>query len=219
MVLLAILSLPHWLYQNKDDANGENAFNKRTIKHLKHYAGTYCLVDPHVPCKLVVEFNARVLCGWLYQLSIYVGCRVVGFVLLTYFHLQGYILIIMLLQCLTSFLRIILCFLCCRIAKATKIELYETPPGWNFFGSLMDAGKLSLCGEESFGTGTASLPQLTSLEMNIGLQGVIGDSSRIYFYYLDVSNILIVTIHVRWRPYSGERWTLGRAGMAVHLGH
>lgn len=83
----------------------------------------------------------------------------------------------------------------------------------------MDAGKLSLCGEESFGTGTASLPQLTSLEMNIGLQGVIGDSSRIYLYYLDVSDILIVTIHVRWRPYSGERWTLGRAGMAVHLGH
>ncbi|XP_075876897.1 phosphoglucomutase-1-like isoform X2 [Nelusetta ayraudi] len=40
-----------------------------------------------------------------------------------------------------------------RVAKATKIELYETPPGWNFFGSLMDAGKLSLCGEESFGAG------------------------------------------------------------------
>lgn len=63
MVLLAILSLPHWLYQNKDDANEENAFNKRTVKHLKHYAGTHCLVEPHVPFKLVVEFNARVLCG------------------------------------------------------------------------------------------------------------------------------------------------------------
>lgn len=40
MVLLAIFSLPHWLYQNKDDANGENAFNKSTVKHLKHCAGT-----------------------------------------------------------------------------------------------------------------------------------------------------------------------------------
>ncbi|XP_028328324.1 phosphoglucomutase-1-like isoform X1 [Gouania willdenowi] len=40
-----------------------------------------------------------------------------------------------------------------RVAKATKIELYETPTGWKFFGNLMDAGKLSLCGEESFGTG------------------------------------------------------------------
>ncbi|XP_076018383.1 phosphoglucomutase-1-like [Genypterus blacodes] len=40
-----------------------------------------------------------------------------------------------------------------RVAKATKIELYETPTGTKFFGNLMDAGLLSLCGEESFGTG------------------------------------------------------------------
>lgn len=33
------------------------------------------------------------------------------------------------------------------------MQLYETPTGWKFFGNLMDAGKLSLCGEESFGTG------------------------------------------------------------------
>lgn len=41
-----------------------------------------------------------------------------------------------------------------RVAKDTKIALYETPTGWKFFGNLMDANKLSLCGEESFGTGT-----------------------------------------------------------------
>ncbi|XP_077132167.1 phosphoglucomutase-1 isoform X4 [Ranitomeya variabilis] len=41
-----------------------------------------------------------------------------------------------------------------RVAKATKIALYETPTGWKFFGNLMDANKLSLCGEESFGTGS-----------------------------------------------------------------
>ncbi|KAF2978386.1 hypothetical protein EK904_005480 [Melospiza melodia maxima] len=39
-----------------------------------------------------------------------------------------------------------------RVAQATKIALYETPTGWKFFGNLMDANKLSLCGEESFGT-------------------------------------------------------------------
>lgn len=70
-------------------------------------------------------------------------------------------------------------FICCRVAKATKIELYETPPGWNFFSSLMDAGKLSLCGEESFGTGTASLPQLTGLQ-TIESWGAIGDFDCIY---------------------------------------
>ncbi|CAO2588233.1 Pgm1 [Lemmus lemmus] len=41
-----------------------------------------------------------------------------------------------------------------RVANATKIALYETPTGWKFFGNLMDASKLSLCGEESFGTGS-----------------------------------------------------------------
>lgn len=45
------------------------------------------------------------------------------------------------------------------MARATKIELYETPTGWKFFGNLMDAGKLSLCGEESFGTGSSSVSQ------------------------------------------------------------
>ncbi|XP_045753459.1 phosphoglucomutase-1 isoform X2 [Mirounga angustirostris] len=41
-----------------------------------------------------------------------------------------------------------------RVAHATKIALYETPTGWKFFGNLMDASRLSLCGEESFGTGS-----------------------------------------------------------------
>lgn len=41
-----------------------------------------------------------------------------------------------------------------RVAKATKLALYETPTGWRYFGNLMDSGRCSLCGEESFGTGT-----------------------------------------------------------------
>ena len=41
-----------------------------------------------------------------------------------------------------------------RVAKALGIACYETPTGWKFFGNLMDAGKVTLCGEESFGTGS-----------------------------------------------------------------
>ncbi|XP_076731637.1 phosphoglucomutase-1 isoform X4 [Maylandia zebra] len=41
-----------------------------------------------------------------------------------------------------------------NVAKTLQMDLYETPTGWKFFGNLMDAGKLSLCGEESFGTGS-----------------------------------------------------------------
>ena len=41
-----------------------------------------------------------------------------------------------------------------RVAAALGIDCYETPTGWKFFGSLLDAGRATLCGEESFGTGS-----------------------------------------------------------------
>jgi phosphoglucomutase len=41
-----------------------------------------------------------------------------------------------------------------RVAKALGLACYETPTGWKFFGNLLDAGKITLCGEESFGTGS-----------------------------------------------------------------
>ena len=39
------------------------------------------------------------------------------------------------------------------VAKAQGLPFFEVPTGWKFFGNLMDAGKCSVCGEESFGTG------------------------------------------------------------------
>lgn len=41
-----------------------------------------------------------------------------------------------------------------RVAAALGVECYETPTGWKFFGNLLDAGKITICGEESFGTGS-----------------------------------------------------------------
>ena len=41
-----------------------------------------------------------------------------------------------------------------RVAAKLGIDCYETPTGWKFFGNLLDAGKATLCGEESFGTGS-----------------------------------------------------------------
>ncbi|KAF9644844.1 phosphoglucomutase [Thelephora ganbajun] len=40
------------------------------------------------------------------------------------------------------------------VAKKKSFEYFEVPTGWKFFGNLMDAGRLSICGEESFGTGS-----------------------------------------------------------------
>ena len=41
-----------------------------------------------------------------------------------------------------------------RVAEKMGINCYETPTGWKFFGNLLDADKATLCGEESFGTGS-----------------------------------------------------------------
>jgi phosphoglucomutase len=41
-----------------------------------------------------------------------------------------------------------------RVADQLGVECYETPTGWKFFGNLLDAHKVTLCGEESFGTGS-----------------------------------------------------------------
>ena len=41
-----------------------------------------------------------------------------------------------------------------RVAKALGIRCYETPTGWKFFGTLLDADLCTICGEESFGTGS-----------------------------------------------------------------
>ena len=42
-----------------------------------------------------------------------------------------------------------------RVAAELGIPCFETPTGWKFFGNLMDAGRVDLCGEESFGTGSS----------------------------------------------------------------
>ncbi len=41
-----------------------------------------------------------------------------------------------------------------RVAAAKGIDCFETPTGWKFFGNLLDAGRATLCGEESAGTGS-----------------------------------------------------------------
>lgn len=41
-----------------------------------------------------------------------------------------------------------------RVAEKLGIECFETPTGWKFFGNLLDAGRITICGEESAGTGS-----------------------------------------------------------------
>ncbi len=50
-----------------------------------------------------------------------------------------------------------------RVAAQLGIPCFETPTGWKFFGNLMDAGKVTLCGEESFGTGSSHVREKDGL--------------------------------------------------------
>lgn len=50
-----------------------------------------------------------------------------------------------------------------RVAEALGVSCYETPTGWKFFGNLMDAGLCTVCGEESFGTGSSHVREKDGL--------------------------------------------------------
>lgn len=50
-----------------------------------------------------------------------------------------------------------------KVAAKLNLKLYETPTGWKFFGNLMDAGLIGLCGEESFGTGSPHIREKDGL--------------------------------------------------------
>uniref|UniRef100_A0A8C6PGV9 Phosphoglucomutase 5 n=4 Tax=Nothobranchius TaxID=28779 RepID=A0A8C6PGV9_NOTFU len=61
-----------------------------------------------------------------------------------------------------------------RVAKAMKLALYETPTGWRYFGNLMDSGRCSLCGEESFGTGSDHIREKDGLWSVLVWLSIIG---------------------------------------------
>lgn len=50
-----------------------------------------------------------------------------------------------------------------RVAASLGVRCYETPTGWKYFGSLLDAGLCTICGEESFGTGSAHVREKDGL--------------------------------------------------------
>ncbi len=50
-----------------------------------------------------------------------------------------------------------------QVAKALGLPLYETPTGWKYFGNLMEENRITLCGEESFGTGSTHIREKDGL--------------------------------------------------------
>ena len=50
-----------------------------------------------------------------------------------------------------------------KVADKMGLNCYETPTGWKFFSNLLDAGEITLCGEESFGTGSSHVNEKDGL--------------------------------------------------------
>lgn len=84
-----------------------------------------------------------------------------------------------------------------RVAAARGFNCYETPTGWKFFGNLMDAGLISLCGEESFGTGSSHVREKD------GLWAVL--------YWLNIIAVRKQPAHAivreHWRQYGRDFFT------------
>ncbi|TIB98420.1 phosphoglucomutase [Wallemia mellicola] len=65
-----------------------------------------------------------------------------------------------------------------RVAKVKNVEGFEVPTGWKFFGNLMDAGKLSICGEESFGTGSDHIREKDGLWAIVAWLNIIAAANQ-----------------------------------------
>ncbi|XP_013166807.1 PREDICTED: phosphoglucomutase [Papilio xuthus] len=63
-----------------------------------------------------------------------------------------------------------------RVARKLGKEMFEVPTGWKYFGNLMDAGRLSLCGEESFGTGSDHIREKDGVWAALAWLSVLADS-------------------------------------------
>jgi phosphoglucomutase len=84
-----------------------------------------------------------------------------------------------------------------RVADALGIDCFETPTGWKFFGNLLDAGKIAICGEESFGTGSDHVREKD------GLWAVLFWLNLLAIKQQSVSTI----VHDHWRRFGRNYYT------------
>ncbi|MBY6159739.1 alpha-D-glucose phosphate-specific phosphoglucomutase [Mameliella alba] len=84
-----------------------------------------------------------------------------------------------------------------RVAERLGIEAFETPTGWKFFGNLLDAGRATLCGEESAGTGSDHVREKD------GLWAVLLWLNILAARKVSVQEIL----HDHWRTYGRDYYS------------
>lgn len=78
-----------------------------------------------------------------------------------------------------------------RVAAALGVACYETPTGWKFFGDLLDDGKITLCGEESYGTSSSHIREKDGIWSILFWLNLLAASGK------TVGEI----VHEHWRKY------------------
>jgi len=97
-----------------------------------------------------------------------------------------------------------------RVAIKNNKEIFETPTGWKFFGNLMDAQRLSLCGEESFGTGSDHIREKDGLWAVLAWLSVLANKK------MSVEEILLQ----HWNKYGRNfftRFVFNKKGLNLSL--
>ncbi|HHH45783.1 MAG TPA: alpha-D-glucose phosphate-specific phosphoglucomutase [Thiotrichales bacterium] len=84
-----------------------------------------------------------------------------------------------------------------RVADRLGIPCYETPTGWKFFGNLLDAGRITLCGEESFGTGSNHIREKDGLWAVLFWLNLLAENRR------SVAD----TVRDHWREFGRDYYT------------
>jgi len=65
-----------------------------------------------------------------------------------------------------------------RVTEKLGVPCYETPTGWKFFGNLLDNNMISLCGEESFGTGSFHVREKDGVWAVLCWLSILADRNR-----------------------------------------
>ncbi|EER37117.1 phosphoglucomutase [Histoplasma capsulatum H143] len=90
------------------------------------------------------------------------------------------------------------------VAKAQNLQCYEVPTGWKFFCALFDTKKMSICGEESFGTGSNHIREKDGLWAIVAWLNIIAGVAKAH----PEKPVSIATIqHDFWKEYGRTFFT------------
>lgn len=89
------------------------------------------------------------------------------------------------------------------VAKAQGLESYEVPTGWKFFCALFDSNKMSICGEESFGTGSNHIREKDGLWAIVAWLNIIAGIGQSSSETPSISSIQ----HDFWKTYGRTFFT------------